>query len=326
MRLKSDADEIREFLADLGQELRLDASRRIWPRYGYRFDHVTAAASILKNGRLYSREKCLELGLLKHDAANPGIISQTTHAHRFVRLYFGPRTPTQYQNEGIRPKAALRSEGAHCPVPVFLLFDLPELLSMRGVSFTNGNLARGECQLGHTAVFLSDLPFDQIYHRGSIADPAQARQITFHRNAEILVEDELDLRLLRHVVCRTGPERDTLLTLLDDEAESWKPIIRLEKSNENYFERKGAFVTDVRFDGRALAIRWKPVGGDFEVEVVVRDFSTGKTLYRRTVTSPGLGERIPITLPAEFKIVTCLVRVDGNLVYKSPLTAQPLFG
>lgn len=326
MKLKADADEIREFLANLGDELRLDASRRIWPRYGYRFDHVTAAASVLKNGRLYSREKCLELGLLKHDAANPGIISQTAHAHRFVRLYFGPRTPTQYQNEGIRPRAALTSEGAHCPVPVFMLFDLPELLSLRGVSFTNGNLARAECQIGDTAAFLADLPFEQIYHRGSISDSAQARRITFHRNAEILVEDELDLRLLRHVVCRTGPERDTLLTLLDDEADAWKPKIRLEKTNENYFERKGAFVSDVRYDGRKLAIRWKPVNGQFEVEVVVRDSATGETLYRRKVTSPGLGERIPITLPSETEIVTCLVRVDGNLVYKSQLTAQPLFG
>ena len=50
-------------------------------------------------------------------------------------------------------------------------------------------------------------------------------ELKFRRHAEVLAEDELDLEGLREIVCRTGPERDTLLDLLGPEAERWDEMI-----------------------------------------------------------------------------------------------------
>lgn len=36
-------------------------------------------------------------------------------------LYFRPRTPTQFHNEGIRPPLQRGQSGAHCPVPIFFV-------------------------------------------------------------------------------------------------------------------------------------------------------------------------------------------------------------
>ncbi len=72
---------------------------------------------------LLSRRQLEKSGKLLTDIAGPEIIESTPDEwKRFVRLYFRPRTPTQYRNEGIRPKGSLKL-GAHCPVPVIFLFD-----------------------------------------------------------------------------------------------------------------------------------------------------------------------------------------------------------
>ncbi|MCK4449304.1 MAG: DUF4433 domain-containing protein, partial [Anaerolineae bacterium] len=72
-----------------------------WPRYVYHFTDVRNAASIIQSGHLYSRAGAERRNLMKIDNASPQIIQQTRPEHlEYVRLYFRPRTPTQYRNEG----------------------------------------------------------------------------------------------------------------------------------------------------------------------------------------------------------------------------------
>ncbi len=100
-----------------------------WPRFVYHFTDVRNAAAILQNDCLYSRAEASRLGLMQVDNASAEIIGQTRPEHlEFVRLYFRPRTPTQYRNEGIRP-GGRRELSAHCPVPVYFCFDALGVLS-----------------------------------------------------------------------------------------------------------------------------------------------------------------------------------------------------
>ncbi len=68
-----------------------------WPKYVYHFTDVNNAVRIIRSGSLYSRSECLRLNLMAVDNANVEVIQQTQREHLdFVRLYFRPRTPTQF--------------------------------------------------------------------------------------------------------------------------------------------------------------------------------------------------------------------------------------
>ena len=62
-----------------------------------------------------------------------------------VRFYFRPLTPTQYYNEGYK-HPAIRYDNdseANIPVPIFFLFDLAKLLSLKGVKFSERRQSGG---------------------------------------------------------------------------------------------------------------------------------------------------------------------------------------
>lgn len=181
--MKADSEQFREFLLTLPKQLSLDRIRSHWPKYAFHFTDIRNAAKILVDGRVRCRADLnREGGFI--DIASPGVIAQTdSQVKDHVRLYFRPRTPTQYRSEGIRPKAALW-ENAHCPVPVFLLFDLPQVLARDDCLFSDGNLAKlGFDSLCSTASELSTFDFRKIYHGSPVSDE-EKQDIVSHRNAD----------------------------------------------------------------------------------------------------------------------------------------------
>ncbi len=136
--------------------------RAWWPKYVYHFTDIRNATSVLNTNVLYSRTRAESLGLMKNDNANPEIIAGTKEEYLdLVRLYFRPRTPTQYVNEGIQPPHT-RGNG-HCPVPVFFLFDLVEIISRDDARFSRGTLAS---YIGHSErrdYFVNDIPWVDVY-------------------------------------------------------------------------------------------------------------------------------------------------------------------
>lgn len=114
----------------------------------YHFSHLFNAIDIIRSKRILSRDRALELGLLKFDSAG-SVISRSLAAHKYARFYFRPCTPTQYYNEALGADSQLgeynkRGEWRSkypsafnlglpkCPVPVFFRFDLEEILSSMG--------------------------------------------------------------------------------------------------------------------------------------------------------------------------------------------------
>ena len=201
MPRKADADEILEHMQQLPSSLRLDRNRRFWPNWLFRSDHVENATEILNSGRLLSRAAAERGNLLRVDSGSPHYVGRLSRRHRsLVRLYFRPQTPTQYANEGIRPRHMIEYE-AHMPVPVYLLF-ASSLLAEQGVCFTKGRLNEAAA-VGDSAEFLKSIDFRDVYHDGAVGP--RRSTILNARHSEVVVENELSLDKLKHIVCRSAP-------------------------------------------------------------------------------------------------------------------------
>ena len=236
LKQKPDARRIARFLADLKQADWLGTARRWWPDYLFHFTDIQNAVSILKTGALFSRLEAQKRNLMDTDNASQEILGSTDNEWKdYVRLYFRPRTPTQYRNEGFRPQEH-RWQGAHCPVPIYFLFDSRSVLSRTDSRFTDGNLAANPMVYSDLQG-LEQMPFEYVYHDSSIPDNLKS-QVIFHRHAEVVLPKQMDLSALRYIVCRSQAEYETLLHLLPQSALGrWRRIIRRDNQTRLFFKR-----------------------------------------------------------------------------------------
>lgn len=111
----------------------------------YHFTHFYNAIDVIRRRKILSRDRAEELGLLKYDSAG-SVVFRSSKAHKFARFYFRPCTPTQYYNEALGADSQLGSYNwrgewkskyptalgmklPKCPIPVFFVFDLDEVLA-----------------------------------------------------------------------------------------------------------------------------------------------------------------------------------------------------
>jgi hypothetical protein len=216
MRLneKQDAKEIRAHINTLKQSKWLGSARNWWPNYLFHFTDIQNVVGILARGELLSRAEAKASGQLVTNGASPEVIDQTEDRWKdYVRLYFRPRTPTQFRNEGFRPVGQRGELGAHCSVPIYLFFDSASVLCRQDTLFSEGNLAAEGVQTYRDAASFKQIPFELVYHDTAFGSQDRGT-IVFHRNAEVVVPKRLDLSSLQFIWCRSQAEYDTLIYLL----------------------------------------------------------------------------------------------------------------
>lgn len=226
-----------------------------WPCYAYHYTDVTNAVNILSTGKLYSRIRAQQAGLMKNDNASIQVINMTgNEATSYVRFYFRPLTPTQYYNEGFKHKKIRydNDENANVPVPIFFLFDLDTLLNEEKICFSEQSQAGSGSPHLHGIDAFKNMPFSDIYGNG----PCEAEKRKY-RHAELLYPGEYDIaNSLRYILCRNSVEKRTLLTLLKHESHQayqyYKGYVRVAKSST--FQNNGLFVSDVFCDGKTMKI------------------------------------------------------------------------
>lgn len=253
--MKPWADDIERHIRTWSAQL---GNRHWWPRYVYHFTDVCNAASIVQTGYVYSRAEAERLDLMQVDNASPEIIGRTRPEQLdYVRLYFRPRTPTQYRNEGIRPEGQRELGGAHCPIPVYFCFDALATLAQDDTEFSDGNMASAGARHSCERDFFFNIPFRLVFHHGAIP-PNAVEEVKFRRHAEVLVRHRLPLNPgLRFIACRSAPERQTLLHLLpEDMRNRWAPRIRL--GEQDLFERRWTFAEEVVVVGESVVFRFNP--------------------------------------------------------------------
>jgi hypothetical protein len=182
LRQESEIQQIRRHLDQLRDSTWLDRECQWWPNYLFHCTDLSNVVNILRQGEMVSRTQVVTTGQLAMDIASPQVIAQTNPQWQgYVRLYFRPKTPTQFHNEGFRPLDQL-SLGAHCPVPVYLIFNSIPILSRSDSLFTSGNLGSSGTVPSGDVDFLRQIPFEQVDHEGPF-DSSVNPSITYHRNA-----------------------------------------------------------------------------------------------------------------------------------------------
>jgi hypothetical protein len=296
-----------------------------WPRYVYHFTDVHNAASIIQGGHLYSRAEAGRRGLMKVDNASPEIILQTRPEHlEYVRLYFRPRTPTQYRNEGIRPVNQRELGGAHCPIPVYFCFDALTVLAQDDTEFSNGNMGSARASHSGERDFFLSIPFDLVFHSRWFT-PDERDEIVFRRNAEVLVPGSLPLgSIIKFIACRSVAERQTLLHLLPaDLHRQWEPSIRL--GEQGLFERRWTFVEEVVVVNDRVIFHFNPstqTPGPFEVEFSYREAGMDPARTWRGQQA-ALNNTLSLRVP-EASWGTVALRLDDALAFAGTLIFEEL--
>ena len=293
--------EVKSHLSSLKQESWLGSARRWWPDYLFHCTDIRNVVNILNSGELLSRIQARATGQLQVDIAAPDIIDQTSAKWQdYVRLYFRPRTPTQYNNEGFRPKGQWDRD-AHCPVPVYLLFDAVSVLSRAECLFTDGNVAASAVPMDSVHQ-LRQVPFHWVYH-DTWFPPSDRSDIVYHRNAEVLVPRRLDLGAVRWVFCRSQAEYETLLHLLPAGTRT-RCVKKIGvQPTLNLFHNRWTFVQQTEMSSEQLILRFNPVSntpGPFDARVeIIEVMTAGPKTFRwykeQFQTRPGcdLGLALP---------------------------------
>jgi hypothetical protein len=170
----------------LNWEARLQSAyyphRRYWPSRLFHHSPLQNAVKIIRDGNLRSRSD--PKNSRERDVAAEGVIDNRRYAHPRVRLYFRPRTPTQYHIEGIRKEGEFKyGENTHAPVLVMFVLDARRVLTREGVEFCDRNMQLASACPSSDPEYFGNIPFAKVYHEGNTGGDPTIRQ---HRCAEVL--------------------------------------------------------------------------------------------------------------------------------------------
>lgn len=183
-----------------------------WPKFLFHHASVVNAIGILKQNSLLSRNDAVAQGALIVDIAPEEIIQNRDEAHSYARLYFRPRTPTQFHIEGIR-KPQDYYMGRHAGFLVMLAFGSEQVLTMPCTRFSNCNMQSPQSEVLDGDAGFDTLDFAGIYHDEAYPSDDQRRK----RCAEVLVRSSLDLSALSALIVRTDADATALKYLLNRE-------------------------------------------------------------------------------------------------------------
>lgn len=193
----------------------------------WHFTDINNMASILARGFIGSKNEVEKEGIVTNDNSSIEVNRDRTAdwVHDYARFYLRPKTPTQYRNEGIYPRGSrhyrlLRggelwnNSPAHLPIPVFIGFDLKQMLT-KDCILTKGTLA-GNVSRSYGESVDSDLSYLAKNIRGIYDDKSNNRDIIKMKHTELITEEcyHFNSEDILVIVVRTEAEKIALLTLL----------------------------------------------------------------------------------------------------------------
>lgn len=292
--------------------------RKSWPSRLFHHAPLENAVSILASGYLRSRNDPANCRV--RDVAAQEVLNSRAAAHDSVRLYFRPKTPTQYNIEGIRKAGECQfGDATHCPVLVVLALDARTLLAMPGVRFSTQNMQIGGTPTGGSQEFFSTIPFVKVFHEGPTGGDETIRS---HRCAEVLMPSPLDLgQSLREIYVRSEPERDTLLHLLGVERDRWAESCFVSEGLK-VFDKKFTFVQEVGLtpEGVTFVLNPREDRRPIAVQIEVWDAVQNKVL---DFLNENLAAKPPSAARWIYKhelpngVYRVIVKLEGQLAHNS---------
>lgn len=276
--LKRDANGFRRYLNDLRGEPWL-GERHWWTYFLFAYYDLHDVIDILNQGEIAPKHTRIQHGNWDHT----------------IRLNFRPRTPDLFGCEGIRPTAEQPQN--HCPMPVYLLFDIESVITLADVRFSEGDISQRP-RTYSTASAFRDLPFHQIYH-DTWFRPDERDEILNARRAQVIVPHTLNLSHLRHIWCRSSAEYETLFWGLPDAVRSqWGERITVRK-DYNLFHSKWHYVEQVTLGNEGALFQFNPCGSGnydecapFDVLVQIRAWNDPETVHEIAFDNIELEEQL----------------------------------
>lgn len=258
---------------------------------------------------------------MRNDNADSEVIGKTSNEYLgFVRCYFGAKTPTRYRNEGVLPRHEVR-HGAHCPVPVFLLFDFVKLLAVDGVKFSGGNIAASDADIFESIEDLEKLEFDYIYDRGTLPNDSYSRHILYCRHAEVLIPDELNVyNYLKYICVHSEAERETLLYRLEPNIKNriLKSIKVFTKDGIFYNNRLLVNSVTIGENGNEIIMRFSYADRfEFDMRVLGEDRRTGRKYDKSKLWKVTHTVRFELQEPIGQEGFYIRIEMNGDMVYEN---------
>lgn len=251
--------------------------RRYWPACLFHHAPLENAVSILTEGMLRSRND--PANLRPRDVAAREVNAVRAHAHNRVRLYFRPKTPTQFHIEGIRKPGECRfGDETHAPVLVMLILDSQSILTLPGTQYCDRNMQSGNAVPSGSEAYFADIPFEKVYHEGPTGGDDT---IIPHRCAEVLPTSPLDLdQCLRAVFFRSEPERDTLLNLLGVHRARWASRCHVSDALK-VFEKRYSFVQQIGLTHEGVTFTLNPRDDRRGIKLSIQVWDSAGQFVRR---------------------------------------------
>ena len=228
--------------------------RKYWPTRLFHHAPLENAVAILQAGVLRSRND--PLNTHPRDVAAQDVVNTRAEAHDYVRLYFRPKTPTQYSIEGIRKlNECPYGEGTHAPLLVMFAFDARSVLSQPETRFSDKNMQIVTTVSGDTEEYFSNIPFGKVFSEGNTGGD---RSITDARSAEVMAHSPLNLsECLREIYFRSEPERDTVLNMVGQQSETWSGMCYVSDALK-VFQKRHTFVQEIALTPEGVAFLLNP--------------------------------------------------------------------
>lgn len=207
----------------------------------YHFTHMENAVKIIRAMKLQSRNYAD--GNFSNSAGSN--VHRTNKAHNFARFYFVPKSPTQFYNECLgKDRGTDYYDKAYnlglpkCPLPVFFVFDIEELLTVMPdlCYYSNGNMQKDSSQCFKVVTDPHKIKAREIY--------IDSRDTFDERQQEFLVEGELDFSKLRNVQICCYNDFQAQMLRNELKGTKWEQIITscdeyyIHKNRELYFKEK----------------------------------------------------------------------------------------
>lgn len=205
----------------------------------YHFTHMSNAIKILKSMKLQSRNNAE--GKFTNSAGTN--VDRTNKAHRFARFYFTTHTPTQFYNEFLGKDQGMpyynRAKGLglpKCPLPVFFVFDIEEILMAMPEKcfYSNGNMQKDSSRFFKVIEDPTQLKAREIFDKYNKDE----------RQQEFLVDGELDFSKLHKVGIYCSDERQADYLRKGLAGTRWESVIRVDTSLYEMQNKQLHFVND----------------------------------------------------------------------------------
>lgn len=239
--------------------------RKHWPTCLFHHAPIENAVSILKDGHLRSRNDAANQR--PRDVAAPGVIEARDHAHDRVRLYFRPKTPTQWHIEGIRkPGECKYGDATHAGVLVMFALDAKSVLTRPDVMFSDRNMQLGATAPGNSKAYFENIDFMKVYSEGGTGGDHSVIDV---RAAEVLPVSPLPLDdCLKAIFLRSEPEREFLLFSLGQQRERWAPYCQVSDALK-VFQKEYTFVQELRLTPNGIVFRLNPRRDGQNIKVAI---------------------------------------------------------